>query len=308
MGSITAGDEISQALNAGEFSPRDQSNWRLDKSPLYEHEWTTAESESDISLAKGARARTALSDCVISAFYFTYRGHSYYPSFSQPPPPPRRYGVAPDRSERTRANNTNSAHGRYRSHLAIYFFKHTPTRAPRRERGFRERAHACVCVFLFPFLFFFSNRTASRNNIRATRTLRASWSYYPSRTKTHRHRVSNGLARPAGFSPPRAKRWLKAYSCRPWLYVATDGFPRLYFYDPQGTTDTRRPPPSSHPSASILCSPLSPSLDLCLRARAWTRASGGAGIFARACSRRALYTRITSAVRARQGRIPGAVR
>jgi len=58
------------------------------------------------------------------------------------------------------------------------------------------------------------------------------WSYHPPRTKTHRHRISNGRTRPEGFSPPRTKRWLKAYSCRPWLYVAADGFPRLYFYGP----------------------------------------------------------------------------
>lgn len=141
----------------------------------------------------------------------------------------------------------------------------------------------CVCIFSFFsffFVFFLFNRTASRNNIRATRTLRASWSYYPSRTKTHRHRVSNGLARPAGFSPPRAKRWLKAYSCRPWLYVATDGSPRLYFYGPRGTSDTRRP------SSPFGIYSLLRSLDLCLHA---TCAGAGPQRHIRARAR-SLYT------------------
>jgi len=59
------------------------------------------------------------------------------------------------------------------------------------------------------------------------------------------------------FSPPRAKRWLKAYSCRPWLYAAADGFPRLYFYGTGGEGGARAPP-SGH-----LFSPLSTFAFIC---------------------------------------------
>lgn len=92
-------------------------------------------------------------------------------------------------------------HGCHKSHLAIYFFKLT---------------HVARALFLC--IFF----RATLEHIAKQRVGDPSREYYLSaRTRTHRHRVSNGHRGQKGFHLPRAKRWLKAYSCRGWLYAAS---------------------------------------------------------------------------------------
>lgn len=77
----------------------------------------------------------------------------------------------------------NSASCR-RSHLAIYFFLR------------REREGRCV-VFMFS-IFQPHRETTYNGRVGLFARVR---SYHPPRTKTHRHQVSNGRARPEGFSP-----------------------------------------------------------------------------------------------------------
>lgn len=116
----------------------------------------------DVYISPAKRELCAIGLRYFGLLFYLPREYSYYPSFSQPPPAAAAT-TAKIRSrtrsfrERTRANNTNSAHGRYKSHLAIYFFKHTYAR-PGRERGFRVGTGERACVY-FPFSvlpFFFS--------------------------------------------------------------------------------------------------------------------------------------------------------
>lgn len=103
--------------------------------------------------------------------------------------------------------NTAGKHGCHKSHLAIYFFK---------------RTH----VALGHYFYVFFRATPAHIAKQRIAQQPSPGPFAPSITSPRGQRhigieFQTATRDQKDFHLPRAKRWLKAYSCRAWLYVAS---------------------------------------------------------------------------------------